>query len=112
MQNRGGNKGRKLKPHTRQEFFDVFHCSECRSPVIHVRSSGDGSHYWRCKASEKKNGILSCKVRGFREESIEHTFIPTFDLNSWKARHNGISTFNLVTTTFFRQSRVSFSVDL
>ncbi|MEQ6389268.1 recombinase zinc beta ribbon domain-containing protein [Bacillaceae bacterium S4-13-58] len=75
MQNRGGNKGRKLKPHTRQEFFDVFHCSECGSPVIHVRSSGDGSHYWRCKASEKKNGILSCKVRGFREESIEHTFM-------------------------------------
>ncbi|MED1601746.1 recombinase family protein [Alkalihalophilus marmarensis] len=75
MQNRGGNRGRKLKPHTRQEFFDVFHCSECGSPVIHIRSSGDGSHYWRCKASGKPSKILSCKVRGFREESIEHTFM-------------------------------------
>lgn len=75
MQNRGGHKGIKLKPHKRQEFFDVFHCSECDSPIIHIRSSGDGSHYWRCKASEKPSKIRACKVRGFREESIEHTFM-------------------------------------
>lgn len=75
MENRGGNKGRKLKPHDRQEFFDLFHCPECGGPVTHVTSSRNGAHYWRCKAVATRRTETKCHVRGFREESIEHTFM-------------------------------------
>lgn len=75
MENRGGNKGRKLKPHDRQEFFDMFHCPECGGPVTHVTSSRNGAHYWRCKAAATRRTETTCTVRGFREESIEHTFM-------------------------------------
>ncbi|MGM0792443.1 MAG: recombinase family protein [Bacillota bacterium] len=76
MNNRSENrKGSKKRPHDRQEFFNIFHCSECGAPVIHVRSSRGGVHYWRCRTAEKKYVEETCKVRGFREISIEHTFM-------------------------------------
>lgn len=76
MNNRSTNKkGISKKPHTRQEFFNTFECSECGAPVIHVRCSSDGSHYWRCRTAEKKYTEVTCNVRGFREESIEHRFM-------------------------------------
>lgn len=76
MNNRSENrKGSKKRPHDRQEFFNIFHCSECEAPVIHVRSSKGGVHYWRCRTAEKKYVEETCEVRGFREISIEHTFM-------------------------------------
>ncbi|ADC49346.1 putative conjugative transposon recombinase [Alkalihalophilus pseudofirmus OF4] len=76
MNNRSENrKGSKKRRHDRKEFFNVFHCSECGAPVIHVRSSKGGVHYWRCRTAEKKYLEETCEVRGFREVSIEHTFM-------------------------------------
>lgn len=76
MNNRSENrKGSIKRPHDRQEFFNIFHCSECGAPVIHVRSSKGGVHYWRCRTAEKKYFEETCEVRGFREISIEHTFM-------------------------------------
>ncbi|MEC1771966.1 recombinase family protein [Schinkia azotoformans] len=43
MNNRSENrKGSKKRPHDRQEFFNIFYCSECGAPVIHVRCSKGG----------------------------------------------------------------------
>ncbi len=76
MNNRSDNrKGSKKRRHDRKEFFNIFHCSECGAPVIHVRSSKGGVHYWRCRTAEKKYLEETCEVRGFREISIEHTFM-------------------------------------
>ncbi|RKJ40026.1 conjugal transfer protein, partial [Butyricicoccus sp. 1XD8-22] len=75
MDNRSNKKGKSMKPHTRQEFFNLFTCSECGAPIIHIRCSSDGSHYWRCRTAEKKYTEVTCDVRGFREESIEHRFM-------------------------------------
>ncbi|MED4448783.1 MAG: recombinase family protein [Bacillota bacterium] len=75
INNRSNKKGKSIKPHTRQEFFNTFTCSECDSPIIHIRCSSDGSHYWRCRTAEKKYTEVICNVRGFREESIEHRFM-------------------------------------
>lgn len=75
MDNRSNKKGKSTKPHTRQEFFNLFTCSECGAPIIHIRCSSDGSHYWRCRTAEKKYTEVTCDVRGFREESIEHRFM-------------------------------------
>ncbi|MEQ6376329.1 hypothetical protein RZN25_05750 [Bacillaceae bacterium S4-13-56] len=37
MNNRSENrKGSKKRPHDRQEFFNIFHCSECGAPVVTV----------------------------------------------------------------------------
>lgn len=68
-------KGKSTKPHTRQEFFNLFTCSECGAPIIHIRCSSDESYYWRCRTAEKKYTEVTCNVRGFREESIEHRFM-------------------------------------
>lgn len=76
MNNRSENrKGSKKRRHDRKEFFSIFHCSECGAPVIHVRSSKGGVHYWRCRTAEKKYLEETCEVHGFREVSIEHTFM-------------------------------------
>lgn len=75
MNNRSNKKGKSSKPHTRQEFFNIFTCSECGAPIIHISCTSDGSHYWRCRTAEKKYTEVTCDVRGFREESIEHRFM-------------------------------------